>query len=118
MKTLREYQISANDISRQKLAAGVKRQLGVMATGLGKTFTAAKRIEDFQKILWVTHTEELIDQSAQAIFIEFYSDLGPNSHINNLGARWQHTIGLIKAESFNLQHKITVASIQTLHRRL
>ena len=72
MKPLREYQIKAIDAVKKELDKGINKQLLVMATGTGKTFTAVKAIEqfNFQRVLWITHTEELVQQSALAFLSE------------------------------------------------
>lgn len=104
MKTLRPYQIEAENVVFAKLKQKIKRQLVVLATGMGKTTVATKILSNpqFNKILWVTHTEELIVQSAKAII----SEVGDGK------------VGIIKQERFDLHCKVVVASIQTLHRRL
>ena len=58
-KSLRPYQLQAIANVEDNLNAGVDKQLLVLATGLGKTFTAVKVIEKlgFKKVLWITHTE-------------------------------------------------------------
>lgn len=70
-----------------------------MATGLGKTVTAVQLSTNFKSTIFIVDSEELVDQ-ASAAFKEIYPE-----------------VGLIKAEAFRLK-PITIASIQTLHRRL
>ena len=62
-KQIRKYQSEAKSAIYKELNAGVKNQLLVMATGCGKTFTAVDIIRDFKKRLWITHSEELLEQS-------------------------------------------------------
>jgi superfamily II DNA or RNA helicase len=102
MKLLRDFQQEAHDTVFQRLEQGVARQLLVFATGLGKTFTATTIIKRFHRVLWITHTEELILQSARSIIADH-----PEA-----------SVGIIKQERFDIDSQIVVASIQTLHRRL
>ena len=102
MKTLRSYQLEAESMVFERLHAGVNRQLVVFATGLGKTTTATRIITQFKKALWITHVEELIIQSAKSII----SEIG------------EMEVGIIKQERFDIDKRVVVASIQTLHRRL
>jgi superfamily II DNA or RNA helicase len=104
MKTLRPYQVEAETVVLAKLKQNIKRQLVVFATGLGKTTVATKILNNplFKKKLWITHTEELIIQSAKAII----SEIGDGR------------VGIIKQERFDMHCEVVVASIQTLHRRL
>jgi len=96
---LRHYQQEAIDIILEKNRNGIKSMLMVFATGLGKTFTAKQIISHFNRCLWITHTEELIEQSANVLGDEL-------------------SIGIIKQERIEIDRSIVVASIQTLHRRL
>lgn len=144
MKVLRKYQQEAVDIVMQKLHDGVDKQLVCFSTGLGKTLTAANIITKFPgRTLWITHTEELIEQSALAILKEeefFSNELlveieNKNGIINALKTievsslfntsivgedliRFKEHIGIIKQDNMNIEAKVVVASIQTLWRRL
>lgn len=106
----------------------------------GKTFTAVKAIQGKGRVLWGTHTEELISQSAIALLAEL--DLMPfgelclavDSHgdIVELVRNYQRggffadpkttligdNIGVIKADVFVIDKPFVMASMQTLHRRL
>ncbi len=99
-KELRPYQIEAIETVNRKLSDGVTRQLLVLATGLGKTFVASTIANQYKKVLWITHTEELILQSAKSLM------------------SFNPSVGIIKAERFDIDKEIVVASIQTLWRRL
>ena len=99
MKYLRKYQEKAISKVTDSLNKNIKNQLLVMATGTGKTFTAANIIKD-NKTLWITHTEELINQSAKVMRDEGFST------------------GIIKQDKMELDNEVVVASIQTLWRRL
>lgn len=102
MKKIRDFQQEGITKVFDALKNGIKRQLMVYATGLGKTFTSTCIMKEFKRTLWITHVEELIIQSARAIVHE-----NPTA-----------TVGIIKQERFDIDHDIVVASIQTLHRRL
>jgi superfamily II DNA or RNA helicase len=133
MKPLRDYQIKAINAVKKELDNGVKKQLLVMATGTGKTFTAVKAIEqfNFQRVLWITHTEELVQQSALAFLSEKFDkeltdaveDIGFINWVHNgsgmFGCRGiKFRMGLIKADAFYPDGSVVMASAQTLYRRL
>lgn len=139
MNQLRPYQTEALISINNLLEKGINKQLVVMATGLGKTRLAAELIHQFNKVLWLTHVEELINQSSLAILNNIFHD---NSHmlsiINKITSseggiiglhkmdlfsqsgieNIKNTVGIIKREQFDIDSKIVVASVQTLHRRL
>ena len=97
----RSYQQEAIDAIDNKLKAGISKQLVVMATGLGKTYIATQQSLKYNKILFVAHREELIDQAA-AVMDQFHP----------------MQIGIIKAKRFEIDKKVVVASVQTLTNRL
>lgn len=136
-KGLRPYQREAIAAINNGLAKGIDKQLLVMATGTGKTFTAVKAVKDKGRLLWGTHTEELIEQSAIALLAEL--ELMPYNvlvkTINDSGgliellrggeysSNWyvsliSSTIGIVKADLFDIDKPIVVASMQTIYRRL
>lgn len=139
-KEIRYYQKNAITAIDSALARGVTRQLLVMATGSGKTFTAVKAIEGKGRVLWGTHTEELVEQSSIALLAEkqlmAYHDLlymidshgGIIDLLKNSkkGGFFNDPkteliasqIGIVKAELFDINKPIVVASMQTLHNRL
>lgn len=101
----------------------------------GKTFLAAIIAKRFKKILFMSHTEELMEQSGLAMLNEFYPDININEtvnahgglieyfrHLDNIGsfatAEEKSRFGIIKADMFNIDAHITLASFQTIHRRL
>lgn len=70
-----------------------------MPTGTGKTHLGMKCIKEFRgKALWITQTEELINETIDRLTEEF-----PD-----------RTIGLIKQKSFEKHCDIVVASVQSL----
>lgn len=99
-KILRPHQEKAINEVSSNLEQGIDKQLLVMATGTGKTFTAANIMKGYKKILWVTHNIELINQSAGVM-----RDFG-------------FLTGIIKQERMEIHQRVVVASIQTLCRRL
>lgn len=132
MKQLRPYQQEAYDAVFKALDRGCQKMMVVLPTGCGKSLNAVRIAGKFNKILWMTHTEELIAQSGAALLQEFYPEIDINV-INNkhgnlieyqrfllkYGAEEEKSkFGLIKADLFNIDAHITLASFQTLHRRL
>lgn len=131
-RQLRDYQQEGYDAVFHNLQKGVKRQLMVYATGLGKTFTASQIMDRFQRTLWITHVEELINQSAISILRDRGFDLTRHRNILEFlddAATWgmfasdedkaiRNEIGVIKQHRMDTDCKVAVASIQTLHRRL
>jgi len=132
IKNLRPYQLKAISSVSSELEKGVKNQLLVMATGTGKTFTAVKTIEqfNFKRILWVTHQTELLSQSGLAFLAnkvspEFAAKVKEQGFID-----WamrpkglfkdpnEISMGVIKADDFNIDAEIVLGSVQTLFRRL
>lgn len=133
MKQLRKYQQEAIDAVKSALEKGKNRQLLVKGVGSGKTFTAVKLIEqlDFKRVLWVTHTEELCEQSALAFladkfdehFVSVVEDIGFINWVKGSRGLFSHEhskfkMGLIKADSFIIDADVTIASAQTLWRKL
>lgn len=105
MKEERQFQLECEQTVLSKNEAGVKSMLVVLATGLGKTYIACNIIKGFKRVLWATHTEELCIQSAESLR-QIETKFG------------NKTVGLVKAENFDITKDITIASVQTLHRRL
>lgn len=145
-KELRPYQTDAiNSVGRELLTNKVDKQLLVLATGTGKTFLACNiaKKKVFNRILWLTHVEELIVQSANSLANEFFSEdeemldyikkidenEGILNHYNNmqgeedlfssqLSTKLKQMIGIVKQKRMDIDSKIVVASVQTIHRRL
>lgn len=104
----------------------------------GKTFTAIKAISPFKKRLWITHTEELLEQSGVAALKELDPKIDIQTMIDTHGGLSEYlrsvknhglfsdmsendilkNIGIVKAEAFDIEADIVFASAQTLHRRL
>lgn len=133
MKKLRPYQESVICASIDELKAGVDKQLIIKATGTGKTFTAVKLLErhGFKRVLWITHSDELVSQSALAFLRDKFDDKF-SSYVEGIGfAEWangakcnfqnkenQFRMGIIKAQYFQIDADVTICSAQTLYRRL
>jgi len=127
-KTLRKYQIEAIQAINDNLNTGVDKALLVLATGLGKTVTAVKTADQFKRTLFVVDSEELLEQAALAFlrekFDSRFSDnvakMGFLNYIKGEGlfAMSDFKMGAIKADVFQPNGNVVVASAQTLHRRL
>lgn len=137
-KTSREYQIKAQQAVASELRNGIKRQLLTMATGTGKTFTAVEIIKPFNKRLWVTHEETLMEQSGIAMLAEYFPQVDARAMIEAYGGLTNYIrymqanplfsemsenqimkgVSVIKADLFGLNGDIVLASAQTLHNRL
>lgn len=129
-KNLRPYQAQAIANINDKLQSGVDKQLLVMSMGLGKTFTAVKMTEQlgFNRVLWVTDSEDLLSQSAFAFIRDKFDERLAN-HIQEVGfleytkqggifANSGFSMGAIKADVFKPEGNVVMCSAQTLHRRL
>lgn len=98
---LRPYQEEALDRVLAAQARGVTRQLGVAATGLGKTvmFSAlAHRMGG--RTLVLAHRDELVQQAAAKV-----AEVWPGVNV-----------GIVKAERNEVHADVVVASVQTLAR--
>ena len=106
MIQLRDYQSSAIDLVWKSMASGRRRPLLMMATGAGKTKTAAaiilRAIAKGKRVVFTVPAIELIDQTVQA-----------------LGKEGILQVGVIQAQHplTNSDMPVQVASIQTLRRR-
>jgi len=138
-KELRYYQIEAKDAVLRALRRGVKKLLLLMPGGTGKTRTAVNIISEMGRKLWIVHEESLGEQGAIALLDEL--DLMPFNDlittINSEGGLIQlienskkqvflsenvkliaKNVGIIKADLFDINKPIVIASAQTLHARL
>jgi len=99
--SLRDYQSEALDRVEAAAARGVRRQLGVAATGLGKTciFVALARRLGVRTLI-VAHRDELIEQAAARVR-EWWPDAD---------------IGIVKGDRDEVANRVVVASVQTLSR--
>lgn len=138
-RQIRYYQSEAKEAVLNGLKRGVKRQLLLMPGGTGKTFTAVNITSGMGRKLWITHEESLLEQSAIALLSELdlmpYNDIietinkagGLISLIKNYKPEYcgdlkqqliASNIGIIKADVFDIDKPIVMASAQTLHNRL
>lgn len=100
--TLRDYQEEALGKIDEAEERGVKRQLGVAATGLGKTIIFSTLAERRRvPTLILAHRDELISQAADKLL-----SVWPDAEI-----------GVVKASRNEVDKPIVVASVQTLARR-
>jgi superfamily II DNA or RNA helicase len=99
---LRPYQEEAIEKINDGLTRGVRRQLGVASTGLGKTIVFSSLAERMGvRTLILAHRDELISQA-----------------VDKMLAVWPDAdIGVVKAERNETDHHVVVASVQTLARR-
>lgn len=103
MLSLRPYQLDAIEAVARDWRAGIRRPALAMATGTGKTLTAAHIISDRQAltgepVLFLVHRDELATQSAEAF--------------GNHGL----DVGVIKAGQNDVGAPVMVGSVQTLAR--
>lgn len=99
--TLRPYQEEALARTLAARDRGVSRQMGVAATGLGKTVIFCALAERMgARTLVLAHRDELIEQAAAKV-----REVWP-------GAR----VGVVKAERNEVNAEVVVASVQTLAR--
>ncbi len=99
---LRPYQVQAIEALDRFRERGGKAALMVLPTGTGKRYLSVKYSENFSKrILFLCHTEELIEQA-----------------FNELEEFYPMQCGIIKAERFDIDKRVIVASAQTMWRRL
>lgn len=99
--TLRAYQEEALERSASAEARGIRKQLIVAATGLGKTvmFAELARRRNTRTMVLV-HRDELVQQ-AVAKFREGWPDA---------------SIGIVKGSENDVRHQVVVASVQTISR--
>lgn len=128
---LRPYQEDALDQVAKAEAEGVRRQLLVAATGLGKTVIFAHLAERRQgRALIIAHRDELVSQAAAKLAAQ-WPELGitpacaqllseakePEVRLMAAASSVRRTgIGIVKAGADDLGATVVVASIQTLAR--
>lgn len=131
----RYYQLEAKEASIKALLRNVTTQMIVAATGTGKSKIGVDIAKDYSKVLWLTHNIELIEQSSINLLSE---ELGLDKEYleNEVASRnglmaifrtkkddaftlmIKANIGIIKEELQITDKRITIASIQTIWRRL
>lgn len=99
--TLRPYQQDALDRIADAERRGVRRQLGVAATGLGKTIIfCALAAQRGQRTLILVHRDELVTQA-----------------VHKMREVWPGVdVGIVKAGENDVSSQVVVASVQTLSR--
>lgn len=99
---LRPYQTDALDRGDEAEGRGVRRQLGVAATGLGKTIMfCALAQKRGGRALILAHRDELVSQAVAKV-----QEVWPGIDV-----------GVVKAERNECDAHVIVASVQTLSRR-
>lgn len=138
-KEIRYYQAEAKEAVFTALKRGVIKQLVVMPGGTGKTVTACNIIKEFGRKLWISHEESLAEQSALVLLDEFdiidihlssailknYGGIVELFRLHKSGEKLTseaytiiNNIGIVKADLFDIDKPIVIASAQTLHKRL
>lgn len=102
---LRDYQEAALAAVDEHRARGANHVVLSMATGAGKTVTAAHLIDRAlqsyaQRVLFLVHRDELVDQSVRTL-----STVNPDL-----------LVGVVKAERDDVWAQVMVASAQTIER--
>lgn len=126
--TLREYQTEALDRIDKAEARGVRRQLGVAATGLGKTVMFCSLAERRAKrSLVLAHRDELVTQAVAKV-LEVWPELGATESVHLALRSGGHAelsqqvalnprgVGIVKAQADDVLAQVVVASVQTLAR--
>jgi ATP-dependent helicase IRC3 len=101
--TLRPYQVEALEKVTARAGEGVRRQLGVAATGLGKTVMFCALAEQMGcRTLILAHRDELISQAAGKV-----REVWPEAP----------SIGIVQGGTNESGAHVVVASVQTVSRR-
>ena len=110
MRTPRPYQAETMSKSAALFDAGFRRQLMVMATGLGKTFTCWSIAGARGPSLFVANTDELVAQAAEDAeeMFGFYPEIEKADDWATIDGR----VGLR-----NAHNRVMVSSVQTLTAR-
>lgn len=130
----RYYQIEADQAVFSALEKGIGTQMIVSATGTGKTTIGVGVAKKFERILWLTHNEDLILQSSIALLAEelqedkkWLRDIifaqGGLMKILSGNKKYEITkicniLGIVKEDLLVTDKRFTVASVQTIWRRL
>lgn len=124
MKQPRPYQEQAIQAVQNHLLQGISRQLMVLFTGAGKTFTAIKLLErlGFTRVLWLSYQTELVSQSALAFIRDshpdLYNDIRREGFIEYASREPQPVIGCIKSSTFKVEPRVIMGSVKTIYKRL
>ena len=97
----RPYQIACKKAIKENYDKGITKQLIVQSTGTGKRMQSVNLAKHFDRTLFIAHREELIIQA-----------------YDEINQYWPMQVGIIKGKTFEIDKKIVVASVQTLHNRL
>lgn len=127
-KELRQYQEDCINAIIAAHSRGVSKCLNVMATGLGKTLTTIKLIErmKFNRVLWLSDRETLVNQSGIAFLREVLVDSSPIEKIGYLEwikqthgvISYTFKMGAIKSDLWEPDGNIIMGSLQTVNNRL
>lgn len=133
----RYYQKEAKQASINALKRNVKTQMIVGATGTGKSKIGVDIAQDYKKILWLNHNIELIEQNAITFLSEQFdyekdwieSNISIRGGLVNLlkskrdifdvfKTEVQDNVGVVKEDLLITDKRVTIASVQTIWRRL
>ena len=136
-REIRYYQAECKEAVMSAMNRGRKRVLVTMPGGTGKTFTAANIIKDFGRKAWITHEEELGEQSAISVLTEL--DILPEKDIIEVVEKHgglvnllnkqrfllddkskivYDNVGMVKADLCEINKPLVICSAQTLYKRL
>src|SRR5688572_15348536 len=130
MLQLRDYQLEAHRRIEDAEARGARKQLAVLATGLGKTVIFSALAEKRQaRTLILAHRDELVGQAVAKV-AELWPDLVPTPAAQaalhqqgrrdlamRAGGSWASSVGIVKADARDVRSRVVVASVQTLARQ-
>ena len=97
-REIRYYQADCKEAVMSAMNRGRKRVLVTMPGGTGKTFTAANIIKDFGRKAWITHEEELGEQSAISVLTEL--DILPDKDIIEVVEKHGGLVNLLNKQKF------------------
>ena len=97
----RGAQIEALYYLRQAREEGIQKGLVIAATGVGKTYLAVFDSQEFRRVLFVAHREEILRQAEAA-----FSNVRPSA-----------TIGYYTGGRYDIECDICLATVQTLARQ-
>lgn len=135
MNESRYYQIDATIASQERLKCGVKTQMVVAATGTGKSKIGTDIAKPFKSVLWLAHNIELIEQSSINLLSEELNytkefleseikarggliSLLKSKEADSFSDEIKANLGIVKEDLLITDKRITVASVQTIWRRL
>lgn len=125
----RKYQTETIDSVMSLVKPDVQNNLlAILATGAGKTVISTMISDKFKRTLFIVDSEELLEQAGLSFikekfddsFYNYVKELGYLNYVKQgpLFAAGSFKMGAIKADVFEPNGQVVIASIQTLYRRL